>query len=82
MVGILGSTTIISEYREFRFRKAKQKKDQNIPLNETTHLLTPPTREEKQLTEDAFEEEPLSLYDCSLETYNETSLPWIEQECY
>ena len=77
MVGILGSTTIISEYRQFR--KAKQR-NQNSPMNEKTHLLTSGAAPERELSEDVFEEEPLSLYDCSLETYKETSLPYIN--CY
>ena len=75
MVGILGSTTIISEYREFRCRQARKKSFNNdtkeSSMNETTHLLTAPTKE--ALNDESFEEDFLSLYDCPIQTYRESN---------
>ena len=79
MVGILGSTTIISEYREFRCRQARKKSFNNGPkessMNEKTHLLTAPTKED--LSNESFEEDFLSLYDCPLQTYRESNYSQI-----
>lgn len=44
-------------------------------MNERTHLLSSHDKLEKEFTttEDCFEEEYLSLYDCSLEIYQQTT---------
>ena len=74
MIGILGSTTIISEFRDRRVRQAKQRTGpRGFLLNEKTHLLASHDQPEMEFQpEDVFEEEYLSLYDCSLEIYQQT----------
>ena len=76
MVGILGSSTIISEFRDRRMRQAKLRNGSKESLiTEKTHLLTSHDKLEVEKgfpTEDFFEEEYLSLYDCSLQIYQQT----------
>ena len=73
MIGILGSTTIISEFRDRRLRQSKQRN--GSLMNEKTHLLSSLDKLEKEFTtEDVFEEEYLSLYDCSLQIYQQTTV--------
>ena len=44
-------------------------------MNEKTHLLSSLDKLEKEFTtEDVFEEEYLSLYDCSLQIYQQTTV--------
>ena len=73
MIGILGSTTIISEFRKRRVKQAKLKNgSKESLLNEKTHLLSLLEKVEKDFTtEEFFEEEYLSLYDCSLQIYKQ-----------
>ena len=75
MIGILGSTTIISEFRDRRVRQSKQRNEsKDFLLNEKTHLLSSHEKLEKEFSDDDFfEEEYLSLYDCSLEIYQQTT---------
>ena len=75
MIGILGSTTIISEFRNRRERKAKLKNgSKESLLDEKTHLLSSQENvvEKDFITDDFFEEEYLSLYECSLQIYKQT----------
>ena len=82
MTVILGSSTMIEQFRDRRVSQSKQKN--GSPMNEKTYLLSSHDKLEKESetssTDDFFEEEYLSLYDCSLEIYQQYESLEISQQ--